>query len=128
MQVVLRMLRPRNAGTAFRCPSGQYEIGRGRECHVRLGDPSVSRQHCLLRVTEQGAFVRDLGSRNGTVVGNDWIDGEVRLAHGDHLKIGPVVFVVHVSLADSYDAADFPGAIGDAPGETIDGGRTEFLA
>ncbi len=53
-------------------------IGRGEECDVVVPDPSVSRRHLELRVTEDGrVLLRDLGSTNGT-----WIE-ERRIAEGE---------------------------------------------
>jgi two-component system, NtrC family, nitrogen regulation response regulator GlnG len=45
-------------------------IGTEPGCDLQLTDPAVSRQHLQLRATEQGLVLRDLGSTNGTFVGN----------------------------------------------------------
>ncbi len=50
--------------------SDELSIGTNEGNDLRLSDPSVSRHHCALRVTERGVEVRDLGSRNGTFVGD----------------------------------------------------------
>jgi predicted component of type VI protein secretion system len=77
-------------------PHGEYVFGRGAECHVRPNSDWVSRQHCLLRVTAEGAFLRDLGSRNGTLVNGTRLLDECCLQDGDQLQIGPLVFEVLV--------------------------------
>ncbi len=41
-------------------------IGRGPEAQLRLDDPSASRFHCELSLSERGVLLRDLRSRNGT--------------------------------------------------------------
>jgi pSer/pThr/pTyr-binding forkhead associated (FHA) protein len=61
---------------------------------VRFNTEWVSRQHCLLRVGLDRALLRDLGSRNGTLVNGVLIGGEHVLVQGDHIQIGPVVFEV----------------------------------
>src|SRR5262249_30045201 len=59
---------------------------------VRPNSDWVSRQHCMLRVSEDGVYLRDLGSRNGTLVNGSRLKGECRLEHGDKLQVGPLVF------------------------------------
>ena len=44
-------------------------VGTSTECDLRLTDPTVSRQHCEIRVEPRGYVLRDLDSRNGTLVG-----------------------------------------------------------
>ncbi len=43
-------------------------VGTSPDCDLVLSDPRVSRKHCELRITERGVLVRDLGSKNGTLV------------------------------------------------------------
>jgi pSer/pThr/pTyr-binding forkhead associated (FHA) protein len=73
-------------------PPGEFIIGRGQECHLRPIYDSVSRQHCLLKVTRNGAVIRDLGSTNGTLVNGLRLTGERNLLDGDRLQLGPLVF------------------------------------
>jgi DNA-binding NtrC family response regulator len=53
-------------------------VGRGESCSLRLADRRVSSLHCELVAHEQGVLIRDLGSMNGT-----WI-GDFLLAPGQH--------------------------------------------
>jgi DNA-binding NtrC family response regulator len=43
-------------------------VGRSPDCDIVLGDDSVSWRHCTLELTREGIRVRDLGSRNGTLL------------------------------------------------------------
>jgi predicted component of type VI protein secretion system len=77
----------------------QYElqlptvIGRSRSTDVRLGHPLVSRQHCEVFEVEGLLMVRDLGSLNGTFVGDTRIAGEaIPVEPGDSFTVGPVTF------------------------------------
>jgi pSer/pThr/pTyr-binding forkhead associated (FHA) protein len=54
-----------------------------------------------LRVTADGAFLRDLGSRNGTLVNGTRLMKERDLQDGDQLQVGPLLF--EVQLEDSVD-------------------------
>ncbi len=66
-------------------------IGRGREADIRLAHPLVSRLHCELYLHDGVLHVRDLGSLNGTFVGNLPIKS-AKLPHGELLTIGTVTF------------------------------------
>ncbi len=44
-------------------------VGSSDDCDVVLADRRVSRRHCSLALTEGGVVLRDLGSKNGTFVG-----------------------------------------------------------
>jgi pSer/pThr/pTyr-binding forkhead associated (FHA) protein len=66
---------------------GPVVLGRGPESDIRFMDTEMSRKHCEIRGA--GGFkVVDLGSRNGTFVNGEKIDGERALKSGDQLKVG----------------------------------------
>ncbi|MEZ4313738.1 MAG: FHA domain-containing protein, partial [Polyangiaceae bacterium] len=44
-------------------------IGTGLDCDLRVTDPRMSRRHCEVRLTERGVRLRDLGSKNGVLLG-----------------------------------------------------------
>lgn len=66
-------------------------IGRGRSASLTLPHPLVSRQHCELYESGGKLFVRDMGSLNGTFVGEEKID-EAALESGALLTVGNVTF------------------------------------
>ena len=96
MKVYLLVVHGQPEGKSLLFPRGQYLFGRGDECHIRPNSDWVSRQHCLLRVTSDKVLLRDLGSRNGTLVNGERLVGERPLLHGDMLQVGPLVFQVHL--------------------------------
>ncbi len=68
-------------------------IGRSRSTDVTLGHPLVSRQHCEVFESNGMLMVRDLGSLNGTFVGDKRIaEQAMPVKPGDLLTIGPVTF------------------------------------
>ena len=95
MILKLRVIQGKPAGKTlvFR-PGGDYYLGRGDECHVRFNSDWVSRQHCLVRVRDTGAVLRDLGSRNGTLINGQLCEGEQALKDGDQIEVGPLTFEV----------------------------------
>jgi Nif-specific regulatory protein len=85
------------AGTSFPLDAGkQNRIGRGLECDIILTDPLSSRVHAIVLYEDDAWWVRDAGSRNGTLVNNQKID-EARLADGCVLKVGSSEFEFHES-------------------------------
>jgi len=96
MNLRLLVVHGKPAGKSLFFGPGDYYLGRGQECHVRFNSDWVSRQHCLLRVTADQASVRDLGSRNGTLVNGQLVGQERFLNQDDQIQIGPVVFEVHL--------------------------------
>jgi transcriptional regulator with GAF, ATPase, and Fis domain len=87
----------------------EEEITVGREASngVAVMDPSVSRKHFLLR-GQQGRFqVRDLGSRNGTLVNGGAIQ-EHWLKHGDEIATGDSSFLF---LLEDEDIAPIVGRV-----------------
>jgi pSer/pThr/pTyr-binding forkhead associated (FHA) protein len=70
------------------------QIGRALDNDIVVNDASVSRHHVLIE-SRNGAFVvRDLGSQNGTWLGDQRI-GEAPLEDGDSVKLGDAVFTFH---------------------------------
>ena len=85
-------------------PEGEATIGRDPTNQVALADPSVSRKHCLLR-REDGRFqIRDLESRNGTLVNGVAIK-EHWLRHGDEVATGDSVFLFLLEEEDKAKSA-----------------------
>lgn len=69
-------------------PEGDYIVGRDPAADVVLDSASVSRRHVRLRVRRAEVTVEDLGSKNGSLVGNTRVEGVVRIADGDEVRIG----------------------------------------
>ena len=91
--------KPQGKSLGFGC--GEFVFGRGNECHIRPNSFWVSRQHCILRVTESDVQLHDLGSTNGTLVNGKRLVGAQKLSHGDQIQIGPLVFQVCVASSPS---------------------------
>jgi predicted component of type VI protein secretion system len=66
-------------------------IGRAVESDICLAHPLVSRQHAEVERLDDGRFaVRDLGSRNGTLVGSTMLHaGEVAMESEVVFQVGP---------------------------------------
>lgn len=78
-------------------------IGRGRSAGLTLPHPLVSRQHCEIYEEEGKLVVNDMGSLNGTFVGDQRIGEPTFLMPGELLTVGTVTFraVYELSVDDS---------------------------
>jgi transcriptional regulator with GAF, ATPase, and Fis domain len=71
---------------------GEITIGREASNGIAVSDPSVSRKHCAVRGAEGRFRVRDLESRNGTLVNGTGVE-EQWLQHGDEIATGDSSFL-----------------------------------
>ena len=63
-------------------------VGRAPSADIRIGDPRVSRLHARIEMRDDGVYVEDLGSRNGTSVDGALIAGSRRLVAGQEIGVG----------------------------------------
>lgn len=75
---------------------GVTTIGRDRESDIRVANKSLSRLHAQLVVDASGAItIADVGSKNGTFIDGQRIDGPRPLIDGQHFCCGDVPFLLH---------------------------------
>jgi DNA-binding NtrC family response regulator len=83
-----------DAGKKLDAKQGEgVSIGAAEDNDLVLTDPKVSRYHAELSPDESGVAVKDLGSANGSFVGNTRVSLGV-LARGAQLRLGDTVLVV----------------------------------
>lgn len=63
-------------------------VGRGPGSDLLLQDSYASRAHCWIEPHGDAWWLRDLGSKNGTLVGTLRVEGERLLKDGDIIAIG----------------------------------------
>lgn len=66
-------------------------IGRNPACDITIAHASISRQHCLLQLTDRGLHIKDLDTTNGTKI-NGIVMKEGYINAGDKLTIGHLNF------------------------------------
>ena len=88
------------------------ELVLGREdASLTIDDDEISRRHAVIRPTDGGIEIEDLGSTNGTYVNAVRIEGPTRLAGGDTVKLGRSVLQVESVRAAATVAAAVPRAL-----------------
>ena len=71
-------------------------VGRGAHNDIIVADESVSDSHAKLQRREDGWYVVDMGSTNGTYVGGRRIEGEAPLVGAPDVRFGGVKFIFRV--------------------------------
>ena len=71
---------------------GETTIGREPSSGIAITDPSMSRKHCVISQQDGRFRVRDLESRNGTLVNRSGVQ-EHWLQHGDEIAAGDSSFL-----------------------------------
>lgn len=113
MKVQLVVVRGKPEGKVIPLASQTFKIGRGETCHLRPNSEQVSREHAEFTLGSDTIHVRDLGSRNGTLVNGKALTSEpCRLKDRDLVQVGPLTFAV--SILDSSTTGKPAGALAPA--------------
>jgi adenylate cyclase len=87
-------------------PDVPYGIGRSPQNAICLPSDTVSRNHALIKQSDEGRFcVYDLGSRNGTLLNDRLVSAPIELHDGDKIRVGEVVLVFAQNALDASQAA-----------------------
>ena len=70
--------------------AGENVLGRDKDATVCLDAASVSRHHARILVEGPRATLEDLGSKNGTRLNGERLDGTRELQDGDAIRLGEV--------------------------------------
>ncbi len=89
MNQYLRIKENNAAQRIFDLVADKYILGRQADCTIVLADPLASRNHCSIERSGSSLVLRDLGSRNGTLVNGRRVE-ETRLKSGDIIRIAGV--------------------------------------
>lgn len=87
---------PRKGVSFLLDPTDVTRVGRGTDCDIILVDPLCSRVHAELQREEDGWWLRDAGSRNGTFLNGQRIE-RGRLNVGGLFKVGSTEFLFNWS-------------------------------
>jgi adenylate cyclase len=90
---VLKLISTSGAQSIDLQPGRTLVVGRAVTSDIPIYDPTISRRHAELSLTETGVLVRDLGSSNGTFVNGARVT-EAPAAPNDIVTFGKVAFRV----------------------------------
>jgi hypothetical protein len=76
--------------------AGETIIGRDPGAAVFLDDKSVSRRHARIVISDEGATLEDLGSKNGTYLQDSRVESRLPLSDGDKIRVGSVPLTMRI--------------------------------
>jgi pSer/pThr/pTyr-binding forkhead associated (FHA) protein len=97
MPAYLQLLSGQFAGAAIPLIAPKFMVGREIDCQFRVNNPTLSRYHCVFLQDGYTLRIRDLGSKNGTIVNGTLISGDVILSHDDLVSLGNLTLRVDLS-------------------------------
>lgn len=95
--------------------TGPVVIGRAAECDISVPADEMSRRHVLVKPTQEGLSVEDLGSANGTYINNKRVS-QGFLKPGDELRLDAVRFMLVSPGTEMPAAAASTASPANAPG------------
>ena len=120
MIAALLVTKGEDSGKSFRLVDGETQVlGRSSRTDIIIQDVGISRQHCTVRLSGGELTVRDLNSKNGTVVNGLRIRGETPLRNGDLIELGRSVLKVEIQHM-ATGAAPAPAKPAEAPAVRIE--------
>lgn len=102
LRLVVRMGR---SETRHILGAGESTVGSAADCAIRINEPTVSRQHAVIRVCGVYTEIEDLCSRNGTLLRGLRLTGCQPLEVGDAIAFGGVSAMLEEVPDGDLDAA-----------------------
>ena len=88
---VLIVTQGSETGQSAALADGVIMIGRGADCQIILNDDYVSTRHARVVSGENGIYVEDLGSTNGSYVNGQRITAPTTITMSDTVRIGRTI-------------------------------------
>lgn len=106
----------------YRLTPGQVmTIGRAPTNRIVLNDEVCSRNHCEVFQSGSGWAIRDLGSRNGTLIDGEPLEGELELKPGQLVQIGPCDLAFTYDLSHAFPRVEEKEELESDTGTIADG-------
>jgi pSer/pThr/pTyr-binding forkhead associated (FHA) protein len=101
-------------------PDQPLVVGRARSSAVRLDAPTVSLQHARIGFESGEFWVEDLGSTNGTFVGDKQVSSRISVPAGAPIRISKHASLVGVTSRKQLQEYEAPKRAGQAASVTAD--------
>ena len=114
MKVQLVVVQGKPEGKIIPLLGPVFKIGRGDTCHLRPNSELISREHAEFTIGADSVGLRDLGSRNGTLVNGKALTPPSQLKDRDLVQVGNLTFAISIEGAPAV-AAKAPTLEGAVP-------------
>jgi pSer/pThr/pTyr-binding forkhead associated (FHA) protein len=104
IKVLLIVVQGKPEGKSIPLTGPTFKIGRSEACQLRPNSDQISREHAEVSIGAEAATIRDLGSRNGTMLNGRTLTGVVALKSGDLIQVGNLTFAVVIQGAAEVPA------------------------
>lgn len=89
-----------NQTQSLRQPQQIWTIGRHRSSGICIADSHMSRRHAAIQhIDDQGFYLIDFNSSNGSFVNGDRADRPIKLKDGDRIRLGSMTFDFFVNYS-----------------------------
>jgi DNA-binding winged helix-turn-helix (wHTH) protein len=88
---------------------GAHVVGRDPDADIFLSSAGVSRHHARIKISGGRATIEDLGSKNGTFVGDQRVEGVRLLGDGDIIGVGAVKLTLRMVQTPSSTRTERDG-------------------
>lgn len=97
---------------------GQYLIGRDPSCQIFVDGPDVSHKHALLWIDSDSVRYEDLGSSNGSYIGDQRINRSMRLRIPQTVRIASALLEIKFfEPADAHPSQPSPDGVNPSQSE-----------
>ncbi len=103
----MSLLLGRKTMRVFDLDQTSIVVGRGEDADILIDNPAMSRRHAEFRRESDGWVVQDLGSSNGTFIGEERLEGPRAVQEGTEVAFGKfsIVFGKAVGRDEAAPAA-----------------------
>lgn len=109
----LTLLLGRRVMQAYDFKQASIVVGRDESADVLIDNPSVSRRHAEIKLSDSGWVVEDLGSSNGTYFKGQKIQGSQSIGLGDEIGFGKFSIVFGKALGEGEVPVAKPSPMAD---------------
>ena len=93
------LIRGKEEGKVFRIDKPRLVIGRAVG-DILIDDAEISRQHAALEFYGEKIIIRDLGSTNGTFVGDQKVDDYLEIGNQTEFRVGNTTLMLIVNYTN----------------------------
>lgn len=93
--VVIEVRIPKRQPVRQNIEPGIYSIGSDPDCRIRLSHKEVEGHHAILRIGTNEFWIEDLGTKTGTRIAGNRINGRALVIAGQEICIGPFILVLN---------------------------------